>query len=180
MVYKLLGNRALGEPAFKVYVKMRELGYLPSEETYTVLFNACANTLKARPPPEGIEPKKVKVYERALSLLEHLVEKNNQVLRIEHLNAALTCCSRARDWEKLFELYNRLPLKVDAEATEEGSDELEELDAYQVEEEEEEEKNDDPLFSLKPTVVTFATMLSATARIGDVKGLRLSKKFGKH
>lgn len=79
----------------------------PTEETITILLNACTQRMIVRSPNPDIPPEKIEVYQRARNLFERIPQEGIQMNRI-HINAMLKCISRTRDWPYLFQLYKSM------------------------------------------------------------------------
>jgi pentatricopeptide repeat protein len=81
---------------------MRNSGVSPTPETFTCLLKACARRL------ENTSGDRKATLTRAFRLFYALQNKNAALLGRYHVNALLSCCSRANDWSAMFKLYGRM------------------------------------------------------------------------
>ncbi|ORX90657.1 hypothetical protein K493DRAFT_339880 [Basidiobolus meristosporus CBS 931.73] len=91
------GKKQMVGKAFKLFQEMKRRGHAPNEKTFTILINACANSVSASPT----------ALQKALELYNKMVQSDSPPSLV-HTNTLIKACSRAGDMKTLADSYNSL------------------------------------------------------------------------
>ncbi|KAK9717930.1 hypothetical protein K7432_005875 [Basidiobolus ranarum] len=91
------GKKQMVGKAFKLLQEMKSRGHVPNDKTFTLLINACANSISVSPT----------ALQKALELYNKMALSDTPPSLV-HTNTLIKACSRAGDMKTLADSYNSL------------------------------------------------------------------------